>query len=53
MMASIFMIDCHFVMFCSNSPCLTPAELSFDLPAEENGIQLWIGKTVAYSLLGG
>lgn len=34
------MIDCHFIMFFNNPPCLTPAELSFDLPAEENGIDI-------------
>lgn len=40
LMASIFSMDCHFVMFCNNPPYLTLAEMSFDLPTEETGFDL-------------
>lgn len=45
MMASIFMMDCHFVTFFNHPPYLTLNELSFDLPAEENGIDISDDKT--------
>ncbi|KAJ5569456.1 uncharacterized protein N7459_008886, partial [Penicillium hispanicum] len=40
MMASISMIDCHFIMFFNNPPHFTQAELDFDLPAEDRGIDI-------------
>jgi hypothetical protein len=40
MMASIAMMDCHFIMFFNNPPNLTTTELQFDLPAEEEGIDI-------------
>lgn len=39
-MASIAMMDCHFIMFFNNPPNFTPTELQFDLPAEEEGIDI-------------
>lgn len=39
-MASISMLDCHFIMFFNQPPNLTPTELKFDFPAEENGIDI-------------
>lgn len=39
-MASIAMMDCHFIMFFNNPPNLTVTELKFDLPAEEEGVDI-------------
>lgn len=39
-MASISMIDCHFIMFQNVPPNFTLQELEFDLPAEEQGIDI-------------
>jgi hypothetical protein len=39
-MSSIAMMDCHFIIFFNNPPNLTTTELQFDLPAEEEGIDI-------------
>ncbi|KAJ5180652.1 hypothetical protein N7492_003862 [Penicillium capsulatum] len=39
-MASISMIDTHFIMFFNQPPALIPQELNYDLPAEEDGIDI-------------
>ena len=39
-MASISMIDCHFIMFQNVPPNFTVKEFNFDLPAEEQGIDI-------------
>ncbi|CAI7598944.1 unnamed protein product [Penicillium pancosmium] len=38
MMASIAMIDTHFIIFFNSPPLLSPFELGFDLPAEDAGV---------------
>ncbi|KAJ5222952.1 uncharacterized protein N7469_009192 [Penicillium citrinum] len=40
MMASIAMIDTHFIIFFNAPPVLSPFELDFDLPAEEAGVDI-------------
>lgn len=40
MMASIAMIDTHFIIFFNALPILSPSELGFDLPAEEAGVDI-------------
>ncbi|KAJ5999820.1 hypothetical protein N7481_000229 [Penicillium waksmanii] len=40
MMASIAMIDTHFIMFFNSPPLLSPFELGFDLPAEDAGVDI-------------
>lgn len=39
-MASIAMIDTHFIIFFNALPVLAPFELDFDLPAEEAGVDI-------------
>lgn len=39
-MASISMIDCHFIMFQNIPPNFTLKEFEFDLPVEEYGIDI-------------
>lgn len=39
-MASIAMLDSHNIMFFNCPPQFTPSEFCFDLPAEENGIDI-------------
>lgn len=45
MMSSIAMMDCHFIMFFNNPPNFTATELAFDLPAEEEGVDIPDGPT--------
>lgn len=40
MMASIAMIDTHFIIFFNSPPLLSPFELGFDLPAEDAGVDI-------------
>lgn len=40
MMASIAMIDTHFIIFSNAPPVLSPFELGFDLPAEDAGVDI-------------
>lgn len=39
-MASIAMIDTHFIIFFNSPPLLSPFELGFDLPAEDAGVDI-------------
>lgn len=39
-MASIAMIDTHFIIFFNTPPLLSPFELGFDLPAEDCGVDI-------------
>jgi hypothetical protein len=39
-MSSIAILDCHNIMFFNDPPMLTSHELRFDLPAEEQGIDI-------------
>lgn len=39
-MASICMIDSHFIMFFNDPPLFSATEFTFDLPAEDKGIEV-------------
>lgn len=39
-MSLVFIMDCRFVIFYNNPPYLNPLELHFDLPADDEGIDI-------------